>query len=63
MALGANFDLELALDGAGLEGLAAGAADDALTIRGMDILLHFESPILFGAGRVAALLPLNIAEG
>ena len=40
MALGADFDLELTLDGAALEGLAAGTANDALTVCGMDILLH-----------------------
>ena len=41
MALGADFDLEFALNGTALEGLAASAANDALTISGMDILLHF----------------------
>ena len=41
MALGADFDLELALNGTALESLAASAANDALTVCGMDILLHF----------------------
>ena len=40
MALGANFNLELALNGAALEGLTACAADDALTVRRMDVLFH-----------------------
>ena len=58
MALGANFDLELALDGAGLKGLATCATDDAFTVRGMDILFHRATPyiILLGAARLTALL-------
>ena len=44
MALGTNFDLELALDGTALEGLAACAAHDALAVGRMDILLHSFHP-------------------
>ena len=57
MALGANFDLELALYGTGLEGLTASATNDALTVIGVDILLHRVILLyLLGAGRLAALL-------
>ena len=57
MALGTNFDLELALDGTALEGLAASATNDALTVIGVDILLHRVILLyLLGAGRLAALL-------
>jgi len=51
VALGANFNLELTLDGTALEGLTASATNDALTVIGVDILLY-----LLGAGRLAALL-------
>ena len=40
MALGADFDLQLALDGAGFESFTAHAANDALAIVGMDLFLH-----------------------
>ena len=57
MALGANFDLELALDGAGLKGLATCATDDAFTVRGMDILFHRATPHFIFAGRSAINRP------
>ena len=57
MALGANFNLELTLDGTALEGLTASATNDALTVIGVDILLHRVILLyLLGAGRLAALL-------
>ena len=57
VALGANFNLELTLDGTALEGLAASATNDALTVIGVDILLHRVILLyLLGAGRLAALL-------
>ena len=40
MALRADFDLQLRLDGAGFERLAAHATDDRLAILGMDLFLH-----------------------
>lgn len=40
VALGADFNLELALYRAALEGFAASAAHDAFAIIGMDIALH-----------------------
>ena len=57
MALGANFDLELALYGTGLEGLTASAADDAFAVRGMDILFHRATPHFIFAGRSAINRP------
>jgi hypothetical protein len=57
VALGANFNLELTLDGTALEGLTASATNDALTVIGVDILLHRVILLyLLGAGRLAALL-------
>lgn len=58
VALGADFDLELALDGTALEGFTASAAHDALAVVGMDIALHLVAlhSNLLGAGRLAALL-------
>ena len=46
MALGSDFDFQLALDGAGLESLTAGAPDDTLTVSGMDVFLHVCHPFL-----------------
>lgn len=40
VALGADFDLEFALDGAALKGLTAGTANDALAVNRMDVLFH-----------------------
>ena len=40
MALGADIDPHLLLNGAGFEGFPAYAADDRLVILGMDVLLH-----------------------
>ena len=45
VALGANFDLQLALDGAGFERLTAHATDGRLAIFGMDLLFHAFSPL------------------
>ena len=57
VTLGANFNLELTLDGTALEGLTASATNDALTVIGVDILLHRVILLyLLGAGRLAALL-------
>ena len=57
VALGADFNLELALYGTALEGLTASATNDALTVIGVDILLHRVILLyLLGAGRLAALL-------
>ena len=41
MALGADFNLELALNGTALEGLTACAANDAFAVGRMDVLFHF----------------------
>ena len=46
MALGADFDLQLGLGGTGLERCTAHAANDGLTILGMDLFFHFYSPFL-----------------
>ena len=40
VALAADFDLQLALGGAGKEGLAAGTAHDRFAVRRMNIFLH-----------------------
>ena len=40
MALGTNFDLELALYGTALEGFTACATDDAFAVGRMDVLFH-----------------------
>ncbi len=40
MALGADIHLHLFLRGAGFESLTAYAANDALTVLGMDLFLH-----------------------
>ena len=40
MALAADFDLQLALGGAGKEGLAAGTAHDRFAVRRMNSILH-----------------------
>ena len=40
VALGADLDLELALDGTALEGLTACTANDALAVGRMDVLFH-----------------------
>ena len=40
VALGADFDLELALNGTALEGLTAGTANDALAVGRMNVLFH-----------------------
>ena len=63
MALGADFHLELALDGTALEGFATSATHDAFTIIGMDVVLHLAvlHSNLLGAGRLAALL-LHLAH-
>ena len=45
VALGANFDLQLGLDGAGFERLTAHATDGRLAIFGMDLLFHAFSPL------------------
>ena len=57
VALGADFNLELALYGTGLEGLTASAADDAFAVRGMDILFHRATPHFIFAGRSAINRP------
>jgi hypothetical protein len=43
VALGADFNPEVALDGAGLKRFAASAANDALAVYGVDIFLHKSS--------------------
>ena len=40
VALAADFDLQLALGGAGKEGLAAGTTDNRFAVRRMNIFLH-----------------------
>jgi hypothetical protein len=40
VALGADFNPQVALDGAGLKGFAASATNDALAVYGMDVFLH-----------------------
>ena len=63
VALGADFNLELALYGTALEGFATSATHDAFTIIGMDVVLHLAvlHSNLLGAGRLAALL-LHLAH-
>ena len=46
VALGANFNLELALHGTRLKRLTAYATDDGLAIFGMDLFFHALSPLL-----------------
>ena len=43
MALGADFDLQIAFGGASLNFLAASTLDGALFIFGMDLILHVEN--------------------
>ena len=46
VALGANFNLQLALHGTRLKRLTAYATDDGLAIFRMDLLFHAFSPLL-----------------
>ena len=55
VALGADFNLEFALNGTALEGFTASATNDALAVSGMDILLHNFPPDF--AGRRAISRP------
>ena len=56
VALGADFDLELALDGTALEGLTAGTANDALAVGRMDVLFHCFLLNIWAGHRPAAKL-------
>ena len=42
VALGANFNPQFLLGGAGFKGFAAHAAHDGLLVLGMDLFLHFD---------------------
>ena len=45
VALGANFDLQLTLNGAGLKSITASATNDRLAVLRMDSFLHVISPL------------------
>ena len=56
VALGADFDLELALYGTALEGLTASTANDALAVGRMDVLFHSFLLYFWAGHRPAAAL-------
>ena len=57
VALGADFNLQLLLGGAGGECFTAYAANDCLTVLGMDAFLHCFSPLLRMLDRIHGAQP------